>query len=74
MTAKWLDGRRKGIIGGGVLKAHETTIQHCIKRMRQFFGKVGIQKVNKTLMEIPSVARTLEYGTNIGVTAMLIYA
>ena len=65
MTPKWLDDRRKGVVEDGVLKANATTIQQCIKRMRHFSDKVDIETINKTLVENPSVVRTLDYGTNI---------
>ena len=56
------------------LEANATIIQQCIKRVRHFFDKVDIKTISRTLMENPSVVGAIDYGTNIGDTAMLMYA
>ena len=74
MSTKWLDVRRKGTIEEGVLKANASTIQQSIRKLRKFFADLNFHDINKTLRENPSVVRTLDYGTCIGGTAMLMYA
>ena len=74
MSTKWFDDRRKGVIEDGVLNANASTIQQSIRKLRKFFSDLNYHEINRTLRQNPSVVRTLDYGTCIGDTAMLMYA
>ena len=74
MSTKWFDDRRKGIIEEAVLNANASTIGQSIKKLTKFFTDLDYRQIHVTLRENPAVARSLDYSTNIGGTAMLMYA